>query len=83
MLPGYRQRWNSECVGGNTCRGDSEKCLPSHLVGKHKVSKVVEAPEADGECMLLASGVGYHKDSNPDEVMAGSECKFQPEGKSL
>ena len=47
------------------------------------MSKVVEAPEADGECVLLASGVGYHEDSNPDEVMAGSECKFQPEGKSL
>ena len=55
------------------CGDDSEKCLPSCLVGKHEVSKVVKAPEVDGECMLLASGVGYHEDSNPDGVMAGSE----------
>ena len=69
--------------GGDTCGGDGEKCLPSHLVGKREVSKLVEAPEADGEYMLFASGVGYREDSNPVEVMASGECKFRPEGKVI
>ena len=47
------------------------------------MSKLVEAVEADGECMLLASGVGYREDSNAVEVIAGGECKFRPEGRSL
>ena len=63
------------------CGGDGEKCLPSRRVGKREVSKLVEA---DGECMLLASGVEYREDSNPVEVLiAGGECKFRLEGRSL
>ena len=41
------------------CGDDSEKCLPSRHVGKQEVSKLFEA---DGYCMLLAGGVGYHED---------------------
>lgn len=60
-----------------------EKFLSSPRVGKREVSKLVEEPEACGECMLLASGVVNREDSNPVEVLiAGGECKFRPEGMS-
>jgi len=58
-----------------------EKCLPSRRVGKREMSKLVEALEAGGACMLLASGVENR--SNPVEVLsAGGECKFRLEGES-
>jgi hypothetical protein len=50
-----------------------EKCLSSRRVGKHAVSKFVEAVEAGRECMLLPSGTD-REESNPVEVLrAGGE----------
>jgi hypothetical protein len=50
---------------------------------KREVSKLVEAPEAGGECILLASGGVNREDSNPVEALsAGGECKIRPEGRS-
>jgi hypothetical protein len=53
-----------------------EKCLSSRRVGKREGSKLVEAVEAGGECMLLPSGTD-REELDPVEVLsAGGECKF-------
>lgn len=60
-----------------------EKCPPPRRAGKREVSKLFEEYEAEGECMLLPSGVVNREGSDPVDVPSkGGECKIRLGGRS-